>query len=152
MGKFFPADRLMHTGNPVRTQIVGSNISRAEGLAFFGLDAGHTSVLITGGSLGAKSINEAIDAGIPLLIKNKIQLIWQTGKTFAAKAAEHAAESRLIWSNQFISKMEYMHMQRRTSWFPGRAVHLYELCVVKKPVIFLFLIRMPRKIIRPSMP
>ncbi len=109
MEKFFPADRLMYTGNPVRGQIVGSKITRAEGLAFFGFEPGYTTVLITGGSLGAKSINEAIDAGIPLLKKNRIQLIWQTGKTFAAKAAEHAAESRLIWSNQFITKMEYAY-------------------------------------------
>lgn len=135
MEKFFPADRLMHTGNPVRTQIVGSNISRAEGLAFFGLDAAHTSVLVTGGSLGAKSINEAIDAGIPLLTKNKIQLIWQTGKTFAAKAAEHAAESRLIWSNQFISKMEYAYAAADIVVSRSGSA-LYELCVVKKPVIF----------------
>lgn len=135
MEKFFPADRLMRTGNPVRTQIVGSNISRAEGLAFFGLDAAHTSVLVTGGSLGAKSINEAIDAGIPLLIKNKIQLIWQTGKTFAAKAAEHAAENRLIWSNQFISKMEYAYAAADIVVSRSGSA-LYELCVVKKPVIF----------------
>lgn len=135
MEKFFPANRLMYTGNPVRTQIVGSNISRAEGLAFFGLDAAHTSVLVTGGSLGAKSINEAIDAGIPLLIKNKIQLIWQTGKTFAAKAAEHAAESRLIWSNQFISKMEYAYAAADIVVSRSGSA-LYELCVVKKPVIF----------------
>ena len=135
MEKFFPADRLMHTGNPVRTQIVGSNISRAEGLAFFGLDAANTSVLVTGGSLGAKSINEAIDAGIPLFIKNKIQLIWQTGKTFAAKAAEHASESRLIWSNQFISKMEYAYAAADIVVSRSGSA-LYELCVVRKPVIF----------------
>jgi UDP-N-acetylglucosamine--N-acetylmuramyl-(pentapeptide) pyrophosphoryl-undecaprenol N-acetylglucosamine transferase len=50
-------------------------------------------VLVTGGSLGAKSINEAIDAGVPLLIKNQIQLIWQTGKSFARQAATQAVES-----------------------------------------------------------
>ncbi|MDP4211248.1 MAG: undecaprenyldiphospho-muramoylpentapeptide beta-N-acetylglucosaminyltransferase [Bacteroidota bacterium] len=135
MEKFFPVNRLMHTGNPVRTQIVGNNISRAEGLAFFGLDANHTTVLITGGSLGAKSINEAIDAGIPLLNKNQIQLIWQTGKTFAAKAAEHAAESRLIWASQFIAKMEYAYAAADMVVSRSGST-LYELCAVKKPVIF----------------
>ncbi|MDP4129357.1 MAG: undecaprenyldiphospho-muramoylpentapeptide beta-N-acetylglucosaminyltransferase [Bacteroidota bacterium] len=135
MEKFFPVNRLMHTGNPVRTQIVGNNISRAEGLAFFGLDANHTTVLITGGSLGAKSINEAIDAGIPLLKKNQIQLIWQTGKTFAAKAAEHAAESRLIWASQFIAKMEYAYAAADMVVSRSGST-LYELCAVKKPVIF----------------
>ncbi len=135
MEKFFPADRLMYTGNPVRVQIVGSQITRTEGLAFFGLEPGFTTVLITGGSLGAKSINEAIDAGIPLLKKNQIQLIWQTGKTFAAKAAEHAAESKLIWSNQFITKMEYAYAAADIVVSRSGSV-LYELCAVKKPVIF----------------
>ncbi len=66
MEKFFPADRLIHTGNPVRKNVVANQISREEGLHFFGLDPGYTTVLITGGSLGAKSMNEAIDSGIPL--------------------------------------------------------------------------------------
>lgn len=135
MEKFFPAGRLMHTGNPVRAQVVGNKISRADGLAFFGLNPGYSTVLVTGGSLGAKSINEAIDAGIPLLKKNQIQLIWQTGKTFAAKAAEQAAESSLIWANQFISKMEYAYAAADIVVSRSGSV-LYELCAVKKPVIF----------------
>ena len=80
MEKFFPPARLVYTGNPVRKNVVANQISREEGIAFFGLDPKYTTVLITGGSLGARSMNEAIDAGIPLLIKNQIQLIWQTGK------------------------------------------------------------------------
>ena len=135
MEKFFPDDRLMHTGNPVRAEVVGNRISRADGLAFFGLESGRTTVFITGGSLGAKSINEAIDAGIPLLKKNQIQLIWQTGKTFAAKAAEHAAESSLIWSNQFITKMGYAYAAADIVVSRSGST-LYELCAVKKPVIF----------------
>ncbi len=90
MEKFFPASRLIHTGNPVRKNVVANQISREEGISFFGLDPQYTTVLITGGSLGAKSMNEAIDAGIQQLMKNQIQLIWQTGKSFAAQAAKHA--------------------------------------------------------------
>src|SRR5450432_1098228 len=66
MEKFFPSSRLVYTGNPVRQNVVANQISREEGLAFFGLDARYMTVLVTGGSLGARSINEAIDAGIPL--------------------------------------------------------------------------------------
>jgi UDP-N-acetylglucosamine--N-acetylmuramyl-(pentapeptide) pyrophosphoryl-undecaprenol N-acetylglucosamine transferase len=135
MEKFFPADRLMHTGNPVRAEVVGNRISKAEGLAFFGLEPGRTTVFITGGSLGAKSINEAIDAGIPMLKKNQIQLIWQTGKTFAAKAAEHAAESSLVWSNRFITKIGYAYAAADIVVSRSGST-LYELCAVKKPVIF----------------
>jgi UDP-N-acetylglucosamine--N-acetylmuramyl-(pentapeptide) pyrophosphoryl-undecaprenol N-acetylglucosamine transferase len=135
MEKFFPADRLLHTGNPVRRQIVENRISRTEGLEFFGLKPEYTTVLVTGGSLGAKSINEAVDAGIPLLKKNHIQLIWQTGKTFSARAAEHAAENVLIWSNPFIAKMEYAYAAADIVVSRSGST-LYELCVARKPVIF----------------
>ncbi|HVY75095.1 MAG TPA: undecaprenyldiphospho-muramoylpentapeptide beta-N-acetylglucosaminyltransferase [Puia sp.] len=135
MEKFFPADRLMHTGNPVRASITEQPVSRAEGLKFFGLSPDYKTVLVTGGSLGAKSINEAIDEGIPLLKKHRIQLIWQTGKTFAGKAAEHAAESSLIWSNRFITKMEYAYAAADIVVSRSGSI-LFELCVMRKPVIF----------------
>jgi UDP-N-acetylglucosamine--N-acetylmuramyl-(pentapeptide) pyrophosphoryl-undecaprenol N-acetylglucosamine transferase len=136
MEKFFPYDRLLQTGNPVRKNVVTNQISRKEGLAFFGLDPQYTTVLVTGGSLGAKSMNEAIDSGIPVLIKNQIQLIWQTGKSFAAQAAVHAAESKMIWTGEFISKMEYAYAAADIVVSRSGSV-LYELCAVKKPVIFI---------------
>jgi UDP-N-acetylglucosamine--N-acetylmuramyl-(pentapeptide) pyrophosphoryl-undecaprenol N-acetylglucosamine transferase len=136
MEKFFPPGRLVYTGNPVRKQVVASHISREEGLRFFGLDSIYTTVLVTGGSLGARSMNEAIDAGIPLLVKNQIQLIWQTGKSFAAEAAAHAVESSLIWTGEFISNMEYAYAAADIVVSRSGSV-LYELCVVKKPVIFI---------------
>jgi UDP-N-acetylglucosamine--N-acetylmuramyl-(pentapeptide) pyrophosphoryl-undecaprenol N-acetylglucosamine transferase len=135
MEKFFPSDRLIQTGNPVRKNVVTNQISREEGLVFFGLDPKYTTVLVTGGSLGAMSMNEAIDSGIPILIKNQIQLIWQTGKSFAAQAAVHASESKMIWTGEFISKMEYAYAAADIVVSRSGSV-LYELCVVKKPVIF----------------
>ena len=135
MEKFFPSDRLLQTGNPVRKNVVANTITREEGIAFFGLDPQYTTVLITGGSLGAMSMNEAVDSGISILIKNQIQLIWQTGKSFAAQAAVHAAESKLIWTGEFISKMEYAYAAADIVVSRSGSV-LYELCVVKKPVIF----------------
>jgi UDP-N-acetylglucosamine--N-acetylmuramyl-(pentapeptide) pyrophosphoryl-undecaprenol N-acetylglucosamine transferase len=135
MEKFFPSARLIHTGNPIRKNVVENRITREEGLTFFDLDAKYTTVLITGGSLGAKSINEAIDAGISSLLKNHIQLIWQTGKSFASQAAVHAVESKLIWTSQFISKMEYAYAAADIVVSRSGSV-LYELCAVRKPVIF----------------
>jgi len=76
MEKYFPAEKLVYTGNPLRNNVVSNKISREEGIAFFDLDLKNTTVLITGGSLGARSMNEAIDAGLSLLLKNEIQLIW----------------------------------------------------------------------------
>ncbi len=136
MEKFFPADKVRWTGNPLRTAIVTHQLSRAQGIEFFGLDEQRTTVFVTGGSLGAKSINEAIDAGILQLEKQQIQLIWQTGKTYTAKAAERAAESKWIWSNEFISKMEYAYAAADIVVSRSGST-LYELCAVKKPVIFI---------------
>jgi UDP-N-acetylglucosamine--N-acetylmuramyl-(pentapeptide) pyrophosphoryl-undecaprenol N-acetylglucosamine transferase len=136
MQKYFPADRLLYTGNPVRKNVVASQLSREEGIVFFDLDPKYTTVLITGGSLGAKSINEAIDAGIPLLIKNQIQLIWQTGKSYTEKAATQAVESKLIWTGEFISKMGYAYAAADIVVSRSGST-LYELCAVKKPVIFI---------------
>ena len=135
MEKFFPVARLLYTGNPVRKNVVANQISREEGIRFFGLDPAYTTVLVTGGSLGARSMNEAIDAGIPLLVKNQIQLIWQTGKSFVAQAAAHAVESKLIWTGEFISRMEYAYAAADIVVSRSGSV-LYELCAVRKPVIF----------------
>jgi UDP-N-acetylglucosamine--N-acetylmuramyl-(pentapeptide) pyrophosphoryl-undecaprenol N-acetylglucosamine transferase len=136
MEKFFPSERLIHTGNPVRKNVIENRISREEGLKFFGLDPTYTTILITGGSLGAKTMNEAIDSGISSLLKNHIQLIWQTGKSFASQAAVHAVESKMIWTGQFISKMEYAYAAADIVVSRSGSV-LYELCAVKKPVIFI---------------
>jgi UDP-N-acetylglucosamine--N-acetylmuramyl-(pentapeptide) pyrophosphoryl-undecaprenol N-acetylglucosamine transferase len=136
MERFFPPSRLVYTGNPVRKHVVSGSISREEGIRYFGLDPQHTTVLITGGSLGARSINEAVNAGIQILLKNQIQLIWQTGKSFAAEAAAHAVESKLIWTGEFISKMEYAYAAADLVVSRSGSV-LYELCAVKKPVIFI---------------
>jgi UDP-N-acetylglucosamine--N-acetylmuramyl-(pentapeptide) pyrophosphoryl-undecaprenol N-acetylglucosamine transferase len=136
MEKYFPADRLIHTGNPLRKNVVAYPFSREEGLEFFGLDPQYTTVLVTGGSLGARSMNEAIDAGIPLLIKNRIQLIWQTGKSFIVQAAKHAAESKLIWTGEFISDMGSAYAAADIVVSRSGST-LYELCAVRKPVIFI---------------
>ena len=136
MEKFFPSARLLHTGNPLRKNIVAGKVTRDEGLAFFGLDPKYTTVFITGGSLGARSMNEAIDAGIPLLVKNQIQLIWQTGKTFTAQAAAHAVESKLIWTGEFVFKMEYAYAAADIIVSRSGST-LYELCAIRKPVIFI---------------
>ncbi len=136
MEKFFPSARLLHTGNPLRKNIVAGKVTRDEGLAFFGLDPKYTTVFITGGSLGARSMNEAIDAGIPLLVKNQIQLIWQTGKTFTAQAAAHAVESKLIWTGEFVFKMEYAYAAADIVVSRSGST-LYELCAIRKPVIFI---------------
>jgi len=136
MEKFFPAKKILVTGNPVRDSIVNSKLTREQGLEFFGLDKTRKTVFVTGGSLGAKSINEAIDNGTAAIGKNNLQLIWQTGKLYAAKAAEKAVESKNIWVNDFITKMEYAFSAADIVVSRSGAMSIAELCVVGKPVVF----------------
>src|ERR1051326_3733881 len=99
MEKFFPANKIMLTGNPVRSAIAESTVSRQEGIRFFSLDENKKTVLVIGGSLGAKTINESIDAGLDELLSQGLQLIWQTGKPYADKAKERAAGKQAVWVN-----------------------------------------------------
>lgn len=136
MQKFFPQDKMMITGNPVRAGIVSNSISREEGIHFFGLDVSKKTVLVTGGSLGAKNINEAIDAHMNEFEKNDLQLIWQTGKLYADKAKQISAGKKNVWTNDFITKMEYAFAAADLVISRSGAMSIAELCVVKKPVVF----------------
>jgi UDP-N-acetylglucosamine--N-acetylmuramyl-(pentapeptide) pyrophosphoryl-undecaprenol N-acetylglucosamine transferase len=136
MGKFFPLEKIVITGNPVRASIVNNTISREEGIIFFGLNPQKKTVLSTGGSLGAKSINETIGEHIDEFEKNDLQLIWQTGKLFAGKAKEIAAGRKNIWTNDFITKMEYAFAAADIVISRSGAMSIAELCVEKKPVVF----------------
>jgi UDP-N-acetylglucosamine--N-acetylmuramyl-(pentapeptide) pyrophosphoryl-undecaprenol N-acetylglucosamine transferase len=136
MEKFFPAARIKITGNPVRANIVNSLVTRKDAIRFFGLDENKKTVLVTGGSLGAKGINEAIDAHIDAFEKHHIQLIWQTGKPYAARAKELATGKPHIWVNDFIGQMEMAYAAADAVVSRSGAMSIAELCVVKKPVVF----------------
>ncbi len=136
MEKFFPAEKIQVTGNPVRSSISGSTISREEAIRFFGLNPVQKTVLSIGGSLGAKSINEAIAGDLDLFPENDLQLIWQTGKPFAEKGKAAAEGIPGIWVNEFITQMEYAYAAADLVISRSGAMAIAELCVVKKPVIF----------------
>jgi UDP-N-acetylglucosamine--N-acetylmuramyl-(pentapeptide) pyrophosphoryl-undecaprenol N-acetylglucosamine transferase len=136
MEKFFPAGKIQVTGNPVRRNILQHNISREEGIQFFGLDPAKKTVFATGGSLGAKGINEALHANVEDFKKNNVQLIWQTGKPFVETATADAVENKNIWVNSFIAQMEYAYAAADVVISRSGAMSIAELCVVKKPVVF----------------
>jgi UDP-N-acetylglucosamine--N-acetylmuramyl-(pentapeptide) pyrophosphoryl-undecaprenol N-acetylglucosamine transferase len=135
MEKFFPSGKIQITGNPVRKSIAHSSIGRDQAIRFFGLDPSLQTVLVMGGSLGAKTINEAVDDGIGMIRKNKLQLIWQTGKNYAERAAELAVEDQRIWVNEFINQIEYAFEAADIVVARAGAMTIAELCVVGKPVI-----------------
>lgn len=136
MEKFFPKEKIIITGNPVRTVIAQATVTRAEGLQFFSLEENKKTVLVVGGSLGAKSINEAIDKGLSDLLSAGLQIIWQTGKPYSAKAKESASGKQSVWVNDFITQMEYAYAAADIVVARAGAMTVAELCVVKKPVLF----------------
>jgi UDP-N-acetylglucosamine--N-acetylmuramyl-(pentapeptide) pyrophosphoryl-undecaprenol N-acetylglucosamine transferase len=132
MEKFFPPAKIVVTGNPVRASIAGSSISRSEGARYFSLDESKHIVLVVGGSLGARTINEAIDKDISKLTAAGIQLIWQTGKLFTPKSNSEKG----VWVDAFITDMEYAYAAADIVVSRSGAMSVAELCVAKKPVLF----------------
>ncbi|MCO5234697.1 MAG: undecaprenyldiphospho-muramoylpentapeptide beta-N-acetylglucosaminyltransferase [Chitinophagaceae bacterium] len=136
MEKFFPAEKIRVTGNPVREAIVNTRISREEALRTFGLEAGKKTILITGGSLGARSINEAIALHLEDFEKHNLQLIWQTGKPFAGEAKKRTEGKGHIWTHDFINKMENAYAASDIVISRSGAMSVAELCVAGRAVIF----------------
>src|SRR5690606_30435671 len=99
MEKFFPVQKNEVTGNSVRKSIAASSVSREEGLKHFFLAPDKKTVLIVGGSLGARSINLAIDAGLDKLLDAGLQLIWQTGKLYVDQAAARTSGKSGVWTS-----------------------------------------------------
>ena len=136
MDKFFPTEKILMTGNPVRNIFSQNKISRKEALDFFGLSENMKTVFVVGGSLGANSINTVIENNLDFFKENNLQLIWQTGKEYASAAAGAEEERSNIWTNAFINNMEFAYAAADIVVSRAGAMAIAELCVVGKPVIF----------------
>jgi len=136
MESFFPANKIMITGNPVRQTITEQSLNKEDALKHFGFDPAKKTVLSIGGSLGANSINEAIAKNLELFEKHNLQLIWQTGKPYFEKAQEICAGKKHIYVNDFITQMEYAYTAADCVISRSGAMAVAELCIVKKPVLF----------------
>jgi UDP-N-acetylglucosamine--N-acetylmuramyl-(pentapeptide) pyrophosphoryl-undecaprenol N-acetylglucosamine transferase len=137
MEKFFPKEKLLLTGNPVRQDITNIEEKRNEAFEFFKLDPSKKTVLVIGGSLGAKAINEAIGAGLQLFADNNIQLVWQTGKIYFDTAKKQTAgfESKNITAVDFISRMDLAYAFADVVISRAGAGAISELCIVQKPCV-----------------
>ena len=137
MEKFFPASKIKLTGNPVRSDIEFSNISKSETLTSFGLQEGKTTVLVVGGSLGARTINQTIEAGINTLAEAGIQLIWQTGKNFASQASQALAshQGKGFITMPFIKEMDKAYAAADIVVSRAGAIAISELCITGKASI-----------------
>jgi UDP-N-acetylglucosamine--N-acetylmuramyl-(pentapeptide) pyrophosphoryl-undecaprenol N-acetylglucosamine transferase len=126
----------MITGNPVRKQIAYSTVTKLVAIKFFGLSESVTTILIVGGSLGAKSINEAILEHLDQFERRHLQLIWQTGTTNAAKYQNAAAGKKYIWIGEFITDMEMAYAAADIVISRAGAMAVTEICLQAKPAVF----------------
>lgn len=134
MERFFPKDKILLTGNPVRQNLTNGDAKRAAD--FFGLDVAKTTLLIIGGSLGARTINEAIIAGLPEMEKAGIQVIWQTGKTYYDKCkAEADKYGSWLVCRDFLSNMPDVYALASLVISRAGASSISELCLLGKAAI-----------------
>lgn len=137
MEQFFPKEKIIFTGNPVRQDIVDLSNKRAKGLEQFELSADKKVVLVIGGSLGARTINESIEAGLENIVNNNIQLLWQTGKGYADKAAGSVKKytGKGIVTLPFITTMDLAYAVADVVISRAGALSVSELCLTEKPSI-----------------
>lgn len=137
MEQFFPQEKIKITGNPVRHVIAQCAFSKPDAQKIFGLNSAYKTILVVGGSLGAKSINEAIDKDLERIIEDGTQIIWQTGKPYFEQAKKRAeAFANKVKVFDFIKQMETGYAAADIVISRAGALAIAELCIVAKPVIF----------------
>ncbi len=136
MEKFFPAQKIMVTGNPVRKNIIEQNATKASSLLTFGLLPTRKTLLIIGGSLGASSINKAIKNNLEKFVQLGIQLIWQTGKPNANEYMNAANNYSNVYVNSFIDDMSAAYSAADIVVSRSGAMAVAELCITGKPSVF----------------
>ena len=140
MERFFPAEKIMLTGNPVRQGLLNNQKPKEEAIKTFGLSAEKKTVLIIGGSLGARTVNESILNHLPEIeaVKDSIQFIWQTGKFYNAqilKELDTKGKPENLFVTDFISKMEDAYSAADLVISRAGAGSISEFCLLEKPVI-----------------
>ena len=137
MERFFPKEKLVVTGNPVRKDLESALGKREEAARFFGLDPQKRTVLVVGGSLGARTINQSIQGGLDQFFRSDVQLIWQTGRYYHEEATRHlkAYRGMPVWCSDFISRMDYAYAAADLVISRAGASSISELCILRKPVV-----------------
>ena len=137
MEKYFPKEKVMFTGNPVRKDIIDLEAKREKALMSFAFDTNAKTLLIIGGSLGAKTINESVLGDIDKLIDSKVQVIWQTGKSYfeSVKAQIASKDLRKIRIHDFLKQMDLAYAASDVVVSRAGALAISELCLAKRPAI-----------------
>ena len=139
MERFFPADKIIKTGNPVRPSLASSRISRKDAAAKMGLDASKRIVLIIGGSLGARTLNESVMSNLELIrMSSDVQFVWQTGKFYFEEMKRRLANEQPVenlFPVEFVQDMDQAYAAADLVISRAGAGSISELCLLGKPVI-----------------
>jgi UDP-N-acetylglucosamine--N-acetylmuramyl-(pentapeptide) pyrophosphoryl-undecaprenol N-acetylglucosamine transferase len=133
--QWFPKDKIVITGNPVRKAVCEINGKRERALTHFRLDPSRPVVLAVGGSLGARTINESIMASATQLTGAGYQILWQTGKGFAAQGRAFAESTSHVHAHEFITEMDLAYACADLIISRAGAMSISELCLIGKPAI-----------------
>lgn len=140
MERFFPKEKIVYTGNPVRAVIEQMSVTHEQGCAHFGVTESRPVILSVGGSLGARSINNMILNNLAFFKQNNIQIIWQTGRWMydqAVESVQRADVGEWVKVHQFISQMDRAYAAADVVVSRAGAIAISELCLVGKPVILI---------------
>lgn len=137
MERFFPKEKIVITGNPVRMEILHRNGTRAEAISHFKLDPNKKTILIIGGSLGARGINNAIKHNLEALQQSGHQVLWQTGKIYFEEMQAAAQGFADVHAHEFIRRMGLAYEAADVIISRAGAISISELCLVGKPVILM---------------
>lgn len=135
MEAFFPLEKIIKTGNPVRGDLVNLNSDKGEALQFFDHDSSKPILLILGGSLGARRINQLIEEKLDYFKEQGLQLIWQCGKLYYEEYKKYNSESVKVFD--FMNRMDYAYAAADIIISRAGAGSVSELCIVGKPVVFI---------------
>jgi len=135
MDKVFPKDKIVLTGNPVRANIIESKISKEDALKHFGLNSDRKTILIIGGSLGARTLNQSVEATLERINESGVQLLWQTGKFYYNDCKATGEQHRNIKVLEFIDRMDAAYKVADVIVSRAGALSIAELQIIGKPVI-----------------
>ncbi len=137
MDRYFPSEKIVITGNPIRRHLVSNTGNRSADLKEFGLEDGKKTCLVVGGSLGARTINQSLTSGLGKLDRDDVQVIWQCGKLYHEEVEKVVAESGLknVRVLPFISRMEGAYHVADVIVSRAGAITISELCIIGKPAI-----------------
>ena len=135
MEQFFPKEKIVKTGNPIRDGLLNITQYSSEGLSYFHLDSQRKTLLVLGGSLGARRINQLIEQQLPLFEQLGVQVLWQCGKLYYEEYKKYNSEQVRVLA--FIDRMELAYAAADVIISRAGASSVSELCVVGKPVIFI---------------